>query len=158
VIWGGARQYAAALAPSGLTVPQYAALTAIAGAGACTMGALAVRTHHALGTMTGLVDRLIRHGLVARRTDAADRRIVVVQLTPAGMDLLGRVEAMRRGQLDDVVAAMGEPGVRTLSRLLDRYLAAMGIEPTAGPDLELARRDAQRSQVEKPRSASPAPR
>ncbi len=131
--WGGARQFAAALAPCGLTVPQYFTLVAIAGAGACTMGTLTARTHHALGTATGLVDRLIRRGLVDRRPQATDRRVVLVQLTVSGAAILARVEAMRRGRLDAALAAMGEPAVRRLICLLDGYCTAMEIAATEGP-------------------------
>lgn len=130
--WGGARQFAASLAPFGLTLPQYFALAAVNRVGACTMGTLADRTHHTLGTTTGIVDRLVRHGLVARRPHATDRRVVTVRLTPGGRETLARVEDMRRERLDTAVAALGAAGARELGRLLGRYAAAMGIDAADG--------------------------
>ena len=38
-------------------------------------------------TTTRIVDQLVRKGLVRRKTDAADRRVVKVALTPKGQDL-----------------------------------------------------------------------
>lgn len=130
VTWGGARQFAAALAPFGLTLQQYFTLVAINGASECTMGMLAGQTHHSLGTMTGIVDRLVRQGLVARRSHATDRRIVLVQLTASGMETLAHVENMRQEQLDSALLKMGEPQARNLIRLLGQYLAAMEINAT----------------------------
>lgn len=42
-------------------------------------------------TMTGLVDTLVKDGLVTRTNDPRDRRAVLVQLTAAGRKLLARV-------------------------------------------------------------------
>lgn len=136
VTWGGARQFAAALIPFGLTLQQYFTLVAINRVGECTMGMLASQTHHSLGTMTGIVDRLVRQGLVARRSHATDRRIVLVQLTPSGTETLAHVEDMRQVQLDAALQKMGEPQARNLIRLLNQYLAAMEIsvsDALAGP-------------------------
>lgn len=101
--WGGARQFAAALTPFALTLPQYFALAALDRVGECMMGTLADRTYHTLGTTTGIVNRLARQGLVARRPHATDRRIVLVRLTPGGVAALTYVEALRREQLDTVL-------------------------------------------------------
>ena len=94
------------------------------------MGMLASQTHHSLGTMTGIVDRLVRQGMVTRRSHATDRRIVLVQLTATGMETLALVEEMRQDQLDAALKKMGEPQARNLVRLLDQYLAAMEINVT----------------------------
>lgn len=130
VTWGGARQFAASLVPYGLTLQQYFTLVAINRAGECTMGMLANQTHHSLGTMTGIVDRLVRQEMVARRSHATDRRIVLVQLTEQGSETLALVEEMRQGQLDAALVKMGEPQARNLIRLLDQYLVAMEISPS----------------------------
>jgi hypothetical protein len=42
--------------------------------------------------MTGIVDRLVRMGLVKRARSEADRRVVLVQATLKGMDLFERVD------------------------------------------------------------------
>jgi DNA-binding MarR family transcriptional regulator len=136
VTWGGARQFASALTPFNLTLQQYFTLVAIKRAGECTMGMLAGQTHHSLGTMTGIVDRLVRQGFVTRCSHATDRRVVLVQLTAAGEQTLAQVEAMRQEQMDAALAQMGEPQARNLIRLLSQYMTAMNISPAdvyAGP-------------------------
>jgi len=45
-------------------------------------------------TVTGLVDSLERRGLVVRSAHATDRRSVIVQITPAGIEVLGEVRTM----------------------------------------------------------------
>ncbi|MER7210390.1 MarR family transcriptional regulator [Streptosporangium sp. NPDC000239] len=50
--------------------------------------------HHldvGLGTVTGIVDRLVGHGLVTRREDPNDRRVRRVELTSAGRTLVERI-------------------------------------------------------------------
>ncbi len=47
-------------------------------------GALINATQVASGTMTNRIDRLARRGLVTREPDPADRRGVLVRLTPTG--------------------------------------------------------------------------
>ncbi len=80
--------------------------------------------------MTGIVDLLVRQGLVTRCSHTTDRRIVLVQLTTDGMETLARVEDMRQEQLDSALTKMGEPQARNLIRLLGQYLAAMDINVT----------------------------
>lgn len=51
-------------------------------------GQLVAETLVTSGTMTTRVDRLIERGFVHRRPDPRDRRGVLVQLTPAGRDVV----------------------------------------------------------------------
>jgi DNA-binding MarR family transcriptional regulator len=45
----------------------------------------------ALGTVTGIVDRVVAHGLVSRREDPHDRRIRRVELTETGRQLTAEI-------------------------------------------------------------------
>jgi DNA-binding MarR family transcriptional regulator len=93
---------AAAARKSGLSSPQHQALLAIKGfpaGGVISVGELAERLllrHH---SVVGLVDRLVRRGLVRRTPDPADRRRVHVRLTPRGEALLERLSAAHRDEL-----------------------------------------------------------
>jgi len=68
--------------------------------------------------ITRLLDRLEKRGLVSRSRETKDRRTVIVRVTPAGADLLGRldepVQAVHREQLGH----MGEQRLKELSELL----------------------------------------
>jgi DNA-binding MarR family transcriptional regulator len=55
-------------------------------------------------TVTKMIDRLERGGLVERRPDAADKRVKVVAITDRGKDLLGEIEDRWR-RLDAITCA-----------------------------------------------------
>jgi len=128
--WGSARQFATRLTPFGLTLQQYFTLMAISQLDGCTMSALAARTHHSFGTMTGIVDRLVRQSLVVRQSHATDRRVVIVRLTPEGAETLTHIEEMRATQFDTVVDSLGELQAHNLIRLLSQYVDAAGLTDT----------------------------
>jgi len=86
----------------GLTARQHQALLAIKGFGqrtALTTGDLAdylvIRPHSAVG----LVDRLVRKGLVRRRTASEDRRRVLLELTARAELIIGRLASSHREEL-----------------------------------------------------------
>jgi DNA-binding MarR family transcriptional regulator len=58
--------------------------------------------------MTQLVSRLERAGLAERRTDPADRRVVVVDIADAGRDLLRQRREARAGKLAALMAELGD--------------------------------------------------
>jgi len=53
-----------------------------------TMSDLAKSSGVPANTMTGIVDRLVRQGLVQRETSEKDRRLVLVTLTEYGLEIL----------------------------------------------------------------------
>ena len=54
----------------------------------------------------GLVDRLVREGLVTRRPSSKDRRKVELKLSARGRGVLARLAAMHRAELRRVGAAL----------------------------------------------------
>jgi DNA-binding MarR family transcriptional regulator len=84
----------------GLSVPQYQLLEALREADALTVGELAESAGVAAPTATRMLDCLARDGHVTRRHSEADRRAVLVSLTPDGREALEaaheRAEAFRR--------------------------------------------------------------
>ncbi|WP_067458283.1 MarR family winged helix-turn-helix transcriptional regulator [Actinomadura macra] len=73
----------------GLT-PQQAQLLTTVAPQELTHGELASRLHCDKTNITGLVDRLVRRGLVRRQPDPVDRRAVKVSLTDQGTELVTR--------------------------------------------------------------------
>jgi len=100
--WMGRRLFSQQLAIYDLTIPQFFTLLVIHHCGEdCTMGMLAQRTHQCSATLTGIVDRLLKMGLVTRERDENDRRLVLVRITEHGRrilqeSLLGRFETLKR--------------------------------------------------------------
>ena len=58
------------------------------------MSELATDLHLSLSTVSGLVEKLVEHGLAARRTDDVDRRQVLVSLTLQGGAFLDRFQEL----------------------------------------------------------------
>lgn len=76
---------------------------------------------------TGLIDRVEERGFVERLRVATDRRMVMVQLTPAGRQLLDEIETVREGILSQVLDQLQPSqlnGVATALRDLREAVAA----------------------------------
>jgi DNA-binding MarR family transcriptional regulator len=91
-----------------VTPEQFGVLSQIHDRDSLSMSELAAARDVALNTATALVDRLVVAGLVERRSDPADRRVVRVGVTPEGRLLVARLRLKRRAtvrrlldQLDD---------------------------------------------------------
>ena len=67
--------------------------------------------------VTGLVDRLESRGLVRRQSSPQDRRVKVLQLTPAGKRL--RVQLLREATGSLPLARLSSDQQRTLVRILE---------------------------------------
>src|SRR6476469_2128287 len=78
-----------------LTPSQLSALAAIERHGPLTLGALADVERVAPPSVTKVVTKLEAEGLVARRTDADDRRVAWVSVTPVGTTRLARIRKRR---------------------------------------------------------------
>ena len=72
----------------GLNIPQYTALAILEEKGVVTMGALADALGITMGAVTNIVDRVIDKGWAARERGEDDRRVVRVQITSAGREVL----------------------------------------------------------------------
>jgi DNA-binding MarR family transcriptional regulator len=69
--------------------------------------------------ITLLVNRLAQRGWVERVADAADRRAVLVSLTPAGREAFDRMRAEYRALLHEEMATLADEDVDTLARAID---------------------------------------
>lgn len=92
LMWIAKRHFFQLLQPFGLTPPQLMALTALATHQApCKMSDLTSLTFHDPPTMTGIIDRLLKMGLVERFHSEADRRVVLVKASPQGVELAKQI-------------------------------------------------------------------
>lgn len=71
-------------------------------------------------TMTGLLDTLERDGLVVRRPDQQDRRMMLVQMTDQGREVLARLLPQHFQTVAGLFAALSESERQTLVQLLAR--------------------------------------
>jgi DNA-binding MarR family transcriptional regulator len=135
VTWLEQRRFAQDLAAFDLTPPQFFVLRSIISHDEHpTMSALAYDTLQHCATVTGIVDRLVRMGLVQRQRDSQDRRQILVELTPAGREVMEKVRGSRRWRLQETLLRLSAADARELLRLLSAYLEAFRLqyEDTAG--------------------------
>ncbi|WP_308164647.1 MarR family winged helix-turn-helix transcriptional regulator [Nonomuraea sediminis] len=81
-------QYESPLFSTNLTMRQLKVVMLLSVSGSASGQDLAHSLGVGLATVTGIVDRLVGHGLVTRREDPHDRRVRRVELTPAGQRLM----------------------------------------------------------------------
>jgi DNA-binding MarR family transcriptional regulator len=78
--------------------------------------------------MTQLVGRLADSGLVARRADPDDGRVVYVELTPEGRDLLARRRAVRTERLSVLMARLSQADQDALAAALPAIDALASVQ------------------------------
>jgi MarR family transcriptional regulator for hemolysin len=82
-------------------------------------------------TLVRHLDRLEGEGLVERRRDTSDRRVVLVSVTPAGKTLYKRLRTVADDMESMLTAALTDQEHRTLLRALRRlHAAVVGREET----------------------------
>ncbi len=104
--------------PSDLTIAQLSALATIARQGPLGIGQLAEAEVLPSPAATRLADRLEEAGLVARHANPADRRGVLVGVTPHGWQLLAQREQAGNNWLASRLAALAPRDRRLLERAL----------------------------------------
>jgi MarR family transcriptional regulator, organic hydroperoxide resistance regulator len=88
------RMFVPFLQKLGVTYPQYLVLVVLWERGPQGVGDLASLLRMDFGTLSPMLKRLEKKGLVTRRRQATDERRVLVDLTPKGVSLRKRTEQM----------------------------------------------------------------
>jgi len=105
----------------GITVQQYNVLRILQGApGPLPCLEVASRMITVVPAITGLLDRLEEAQLVARQRSAADRRVVLVALSPKGRSLLRQLDAPVAQLHQDLMGHLPADDLRQLTHLLTR--------------------------------------
>lgn len=71
-------------------------------------------------TVTGLLDSLERRGFVRRTPNPADRRSLLVEITPAGLDVLQELRTLVHRNEKDWMSALSDAELRGYVELLHR--------------------------------------
>lgn len=90
-----------------------------------SLGDLAERLGITGATMSGLVDRLVRRGIVERMQDSSDRRVVRVRLTEEGEQLSRELQSTGRAFLRHVFGAMGAEASAETAHALEKFVKAV---------------------------------
>jgi MarR family transcriptional regulator, organic hydroperoxide resistance regulator len=90
----------------GLTFPQTMLLLELQKVGLCSMGELAERLRITQGVATRMVDLLLDKGLVDRRRDKTDRRMVMVSPSGEGTRIAREIERVNRRKMGELLNAV----------------------------------------------------
>ena len=115
------RQATEALAPLGLELFEYDALSALRRQGrpyALPATGLARETGLSSGAMTNRIDKLELRGLVTRKADKSDRRAVIVSLTSAGKLAIDDAIQIRLEAADESLKGLSDRERSELAKLL----------------------------------------
>jgi DNA-binding MarR family transcriptional regulator len=102
------------LSPPGLSLTAAATLATLERSGPVRLTALAAGEGVTQPAMTQLIARLADAGLVARRADPEDGRVVHVQITAAGRDTVAGRRAVRAERLASLLSSLSQADQRAL--------------------------------------------
>jgi DNA-binding MarR family transcriptional regulator len=105
----------------GLSPTQYNALRILRGAGDIGLACREIgqRMINRDPDITRLIDRMERRGLVRRSREGKDRRVITTRITPAGLELLAKLDRPVHEFHLQLLGGMGEKRLRSLVRLLE---------------------------------------
>ncbi|NBC12803.1 MAG: MarR family transcriptional regulator [Gammaproteobacteria bacterium] len=112
----------------GLTAPQALVLKEIAAAGELPVGGVAQRVNLSHATITDIVNRLERRGLVVRARSEMDRRRVLVRATPEASQTLKRAPPLLQDAFAARFAKLADWEQTLLLASLQRIAALMDAE------------------------------
>ncbi len=117
-----------------ITQTQFLLLIAIHSYGQATMSLLAKSMHVRMPTATGMVDRLVRDGLVTRSANAEDRRQVTIALTEKGRAFIKEFQKVIRTRWEEVLKSVGPSELKAFYHVILKLREQL----TKGENLEEA--------------------
>jgi DNA-binding MarR family transcriptional regulator len=131
---GGLKRRAAAAMPpevreqmAGATPHQLEALTLVsASPNGITMHEIAEHQNCAMSTATALVDRLEKQGLVERRSDPDDRRVVRIVSTDQAQSFIACAREGKRGMAEKLLAPLNDQELREFVTLMSKIISEAG--------------------------------
>jgi DNA-binding MarR family transcriptional regulator len=128
-----AEQFAAeALAPHRLSIAMWRVMAVLASKGGQRQIDLAVLTSIDASTLSRLVTRLVRVGLVTRARSARSNREVAVKLSPKGRAVIVRLIPIAREYEAEAIAGLSGEELTVVKRCLRRMYGNMKARPTTG--------------------------
>jgi MarR family 2-MHQ and catechol resistance regulon transcriptional repressor len=106
---------------SGLGESEFRILEALLHKGPMPVNTIGPKVFLTPGSISVAVDRLLKRGLVSRTNSSEDRRVRVVDLTPAGRKLIEEVFAAHAGQVDRLAEVLSPKERRQIARGLKAF-------------------------------------
>ncbi len=114
------RRQAKQLFKGKFTFPQFSLLDYLSREGGATMTGLARFMSVTTPAMTGTINRLVKAGYCQRVYDAEDRRLIRVNLTRRGHEVVRKVNSERHGMIIEVFGSLSARERREYLRILKR--------------------------------------
>lgn len=104
----------------GVTGPQLAVVKMLEPVGKLSLSELSWKIRARNSTVTGIIDRMEREGLVERRRSEDDRRVIHIQLTKKGQRLAGEIPVEPVQIFRQILSELSPRDAAELSRILTR--------------------------------------
>ena len=114
-----------------LTMAQAKLLYVVTASGDLSMSEIASRLGVTISTASGAVDHLVSVGLLSRVDDPANRRQVVVSVTPFGLETLEQLRELSTRQLRALFEVVGDDDLAVIERSI--RILADAVESVASP-------------------------
>ncbi len=109
-----------------LTTRETHAISLVGRLGSPRMSELARRGRVTLGTMTVMINKLVKKGYVKRSRDDKDRRVVHVSLTARGRKVDALHEQFHADMIDRVLSALTDSEQKQMARLIRKIATSLG--------------------------------
>jgi MarR family transcriptional regulator, organic hydroperoxide resistance regulator len=117
------RRTTSKLQAHGITPPQWAVLAQLVEQDGQSLSGLGAKALFDGPTMTGIVDRLEAGGLVSRRRDSSDRRVINLYLSPEGRELMTKLPEVSKLTDAEIVSGLTPEEVACFVGTLRRIIA-----------------------------------
>lgn len=104
----------------GLTGPQLTVMKLLETFGDLSLSSLSERIRAQNSTVTGIIDRMEREGLVERERSTSDRRVVYIKLTTKGAALAKTIEVEPMEIFRSVLQGLSKDDTKDLLRILGK--------------------------------------
>ncbi|HTY14071.1 MAG TPA: MarR family transcriptional regulator, partial [Candidatus Omnitrophota bacterium] len=108
-----------------ITIQQFMLLNVICRRECPKMKELSDELRVTMGNITSMVDRLIEHGYVCRKSDPGDRRVVRVCLTQKAQELLKKLKEKRRKHMELLLRKISDDDRSRLIKIMEKMANAM---------------------------------
>ncbi len=115
---------------TGLTSPQLWAIKALAESAPMMVSELARRMYLHPATVVGILTRLESHDLIKKTRSMEDRRVVWVELTIKGKDLVAAAPEVAQGLLVVGLEKTPQSGLKEINKGLKRLVSILGADGT----------------------------
>jgi DNA-binding MarR family transcriptional regulator len=125
----------------GLTGPQLTVIKLLESFGDLSLSSLSERIRAQNSTVTGIIDRMEREGLVVRERSKTDRRVVLIKLSDKGAELARSIQvepmeifrtalmSLDQDDLEDLLRILGKVQKQVVSLVGERESETKGREP-----------------------------